>query len=222
MNKEVSIKDFGGFSSAINGLKILAILTVVLSILSVIGMFFLYTSKLDAMNAELSESKKHMFVLEPESSMMMKGTFKMMQGRDREIIYRALVNRFVDCFYDFDAETFKSNIETGINYTSNEVAKTKLADYLEGSFNLANKLRDEKMIWYAKIDSIKINMDTKEGIIWGKRKTVKPLESTMNNLIARFSIRDLDKITEKNEFGCVIDKFSIVDESVINPKNSNE
>lgn len=212
-----SFKELTSFSNALSGMKIVSIVVSVVSILACVFLFVYYTNQVSELNKKLDVARNERFIFDPTSGFMLRGSFRMLQEEDRKNLYKSLVKRFIDCFYDFDGETFKDNLRIGTAYSSEEVSNIKLSDYLEGSFNLGQKLLDEKTIWYAKVDSMEIRTDLVpiQGIVYARKKIVKPYGTENFNLVAKFTIRDLDKITEKNEYAAIIDQWKIVDESII-------
>ncbi len=217
MEKKLNFKELTSFSNALSGMKIVAIVVSITAILSSVFLFVYYTNQISELNKQLDVARNQRFVFDPTSGFMLRGSFRMLEEEDRKNLYKSLVNRFIDCFYDFDGETFKDNLKIGTAYVSEDVANIKLSDYLEGKYNLGQKLLDEKTVWYAKVDSMTIRTDLKpiQGIVYARKKIVKPYGNEMYHLIGKFTIRDLDKITEKNEYAAIIDQWKIVDESII-------
>lgn len=212
---EGEIKDLTSFSRALNGMKMITIAVASTAILGMVIVFAVYISQLSDMNTQVIQARSEHFVIEPTSGHILKGSFRALNQGDRENMLKALVGRFVDCWYDFDGETFKENLKTGLNYSSQEVANMFLAEYLKSDFDLGHKLKDEKMNWYCYVDSITINMDNKIGTFYGKQKIVKPYGHKWIKLTARFQLRDLDKITEKNEYAAVVENWKIVEQTEI-------
>lgn len=207
-----NIKDLTSFSSALSGMKVLAITVTCVSVVSVVIIWLIYLSKIERVNQQLDEARTQKFVMDPLSGFMLRGSFKSLERKDREYIYNAVARRFVDYWYDFDGETFKNNLEQGMNYCSQEVANMKLSDYLNKDFNLGQQLRDEKTRWYTYVDSVDLNMENKIGMIWAKRKIQKPYEHKWYNLVAKFKVRDLDKITPDNEYAALIEKWVVLND----------
>lgn len=209
---EGEIKDLTSFSKALSGMKLITISVAGASVLGMVIVFVMYVSQLGEMNHQVIEARSQHFVIEPTSGHILKGSFRALNVGDREKMLKALVGRFVDCWYDFDGETFKENLKTGLNYSSQEVSNVFLAEYLKSDFDLGHKLKDEKMNWYCYVDSVALNMESMIGTFHGKQKIVKPYGQKWIKLVARFQIRELDQVTDKNEYAAVIDKWKIVEQ----------
>jgi hypothetical protein len=206
---EGKLKDLSSFSNALKNLKIIAIVAIVASLFSCLSMFLIFIIKVDDFGNKIQQASRESFVIEPTSGHILRGSFKALNYEDRKKINTALVSRFVSYFYQFDGETFRDNLKTGLNYSSQEVANVFLSEYLQGEFNLGVRLKDEKMQWYVTADSIKIDMNTMEGVYYGKQKRQKPFGYQVFSMTGYFQIRELTNVSEKNEYAAVVEKWKV-------------
>lgn len=212
---EGEIKDLTSFSKALGGMKIITIIVVSTSLIGWVVIFTVYSTKMEVMSNMVAEARREGFAFDPTSGHILRGSFRALTLNDRKKMHQALVQRFVDCWYDFDGETFKENLKMGVDYSSQEVSNMFLAEYLQGEFDLGYKLRDEKMNWYAYPDSVKMDMENMTGVFYGKQKIVKPYGHKWLSLVAHFKIRELDKVTEKNEYAAVVEKWKVVEQKAL-------
>ncbi len=204
-------KNLSGWSKANNGLKQVAIITIGLSLATVVGMFFYFTVEVNNLNEKLDKARTEKFILDPSSGLMLRGSFRDYNRRDRENIYKALSRRFVDSWFGFDAETYQENWRMGSHYSSIEIRNRFISNYGKNGKNIPYEMKYNNMQWYSYVDSVKIDMESKPvyGQIYFKRKVKKPAGQKWDLMVGEFEIRDLDRATEENEYAAIIERWRI-------------
>lgn len=215
----MDIKEISSFKASTNALKMVSIIIVALSFIMV-G-FLAYQNSLDRMeyNKSLEEFRSKAFVLNTATGRLLTGEYRRQTPDDRRQIYRGLVREFFECFYQFDGYSLEDNLERGIEHSSFDVSEVIYKTYFSKGKDLTSEMKQEKMSWYIKVDSVIQDVDDPlHGIAYAKHKIVKPYATSLYQLVAEFTLKEIDEVTDKNLYGAIVDKWIILDQQKIYTK----
>jgi hypothetical protein len=128
--------------------------------------------------------------------------------------YKNHIRMFYGYFYSFDQFTYKNNVENALYLIGNS-GKELYAQYKES--DVLRRLQEDNLKVSIQIDSVDVDYKSSpmKGICLARQTVERSTGKLTRNVHARFNVYELDKRSDKNPHGLLIDNFVIFDNQVI-------
>ncbi len=187
--------------------KIVSISAMVFGLLVIIINFF-YSFLL------IVDSRRSIYVLDNGVPILVKQTDELL---NRPVEYKAQVELFHQLFFTLapDDEYIKNNIEGKALYLIDDSGKKEYANLRENGFY--NQIISSNSMVTIKTDSIKLELEKKRFVYYGKEIINRKSSIVIRKLITKGSYKDIIR-TPKNTHGVLLQHWSILDNKELSTK----